>query len=60
MPQDKIIKRVHAIREAYASRFNFNIRALYRDAKEREGKDGRKVVPLQPRRIAIAEDKEPQ
>jgi hypothetical protein len=55
MPQDEIIHEVRAIREAYASRFNFDIRALYRDAKEQESKDGRKVVSLEPRRTATAE-----
>jgi hypothetical protein len=50
MSQDEIIKEVRAIREAYAERFDFNIRAIYRDAKEHEGKGQRKVVSLQPRR----------
>ncbi len=51
MHQDEIIQEVRANREAYAERFGFNIRALCRDAKEREGADGRAVVSLKPHRI---------
>ncbi len=60
MPQDEIIQEVRALREAYASRFNFDIRALYRDAKEREQKEGHKVVSLEPRRTLTAEEIEPR
>jgi len=60
MPQDEIIQEVRAIREAYASQFNFDIRALYRDAKEHELKEGRKVVSLEPRRVAASEEREPR
>jgi hypothetical protein len=55
MPQDEIIQEVRANREAYASRFNFDIDAIFRDAKENERKEGRKVVALQPRRTVTAE-----
>ncbi len=51
MDHDEIILEVRANREAYAERFGFDIRALYRDAKEREGAGGRAVVSLQPHRI---------
>ena len=51
MPQDEIIKEVRAIREAYAERFNFDVHALYRDAKAHEGQDKRRVVTPEPRRI---------
>lgn len=49
MPQDEIIQEVRALREGYAERFGFDIQALYRDAKEREGKGDRKVVSLEPK-----------
>ena len=51
MAQDEIIQEVRAIRDAYARRFNYDVWALYRDAKKREGKSGRKVVSLKPKRI---------
>ena len=56
MPKDEIIQEVRAIREAYALRFNFDIRAIYRDAKEQEKKGGRKVVFLGPRRTKTVEE----
>jgi hypothetical protein len=49
MPQDEIIQEVRALREAYASRFNYDIRALYLDAKTREQEEGHEVVSLEPR-----------
>lgn len=52
MSEDEIMKEVRANREAYAKRFNFDIRAIFRDAKKREQKEGRKVVSLKPRRTA--------
>ena len=57
MSQDEIIKEVRAIREAYAERFGFDVRAIYDDAKEREKTTSRKVVALKPRRIADKNDR---
>ncbi len=51
MAQDEIIKEIYAIREAYGERFDFDVEAILRDAKEREIKSTRKVVSLEPRRI---------
>ncbi|HEX4961727.1 MAG TPA: hypothetical protein VF173_12865 [Thermoanaerobaculia bacterium] len=51
MEQDEIIREVRALREDYAARFGFDIRALYRDAKEREEKSKREVVALEPRPV---------
>ena len=51
MSQDEIIREVRSLREAYAERFGFDIRALYEDAKRHEGEAGRKVVSLEPRII---------
>jgi hypothetical protein len=48
---DEIIKEVRAIREAYAERFGFDIQALFRDAKERQQRAGRKTVTLEPKRL---------
>ena len=57
MSQDEIIQEVRANREAYGRRFNFDILAIYRDAKEREQKEERKVVALEPRRTVAAQEK---
>lgn len=48
MAQDEIIKEARAIREAYGERFDFDIEAIFRDAKEREGKSNRKSYCLSP------------
>lgn len=55
MEADEIMQEVRAIREAYGERFNFDMRALYLDAKAREGRDGRRVVMLEPRPIETDE-----
>lgn len=47
--QDEIIQEVRSLREAYAERFGFDIRALYEDAKRREKKTDRQVVSLEPK-----------
>ena len=57
MSQDEIIQEVRANREAYGRRFNFDILAIYRDAKEREQKEERKVVTLEPRRTVAVPEK---
>lgn len=53
MEQDEIIREVRAIREALAQRFNFDVQAIFLDAKKREGQGGRKVVHLEPRLIEL-------
>jgi hypothetical protein len=59
MPQqDEIITEVRAIREAYAERFSFDIRALWQDAKEHEGDGGRQVIALEPKRTPLAAERE--
>ncbi len=41
---DPIVEEVRRIRDAYAARFNYDLRAIYRDLKEQEKRCGRKVV----------------
>jgi hypothetical protein len=53
MAQDEILKEVRAIREAYGDRFGFDIRALYRDAKDRERRSNRQTVTLSPKRLPV-------
>lgn len=53
MAQDEIIKEVRAIREAYGARHGFDIRALYNEAKQSEGKSGRPVIASRPRRTVV-------
>ena len=41
---DPIVDEVRRIRDAYAARFNYDLRAIYRDLKDQEKRSGRKVV----------------
>lgn len=52
MHQDEIIEEVQANRDRLAARRNYDIRALYEDAKNRERASDRKVVKLTPRRLS--------
>ena len=51
---DPIVAEVRKAREEYAARFNYDLKAMARDLRSREGKDGRPVVTLPPRRKAKA------
>ena len=41
---DPIVDEVRRVRDAYAARFNYDLRAIYRDLKEREKRSGRMLV----------------
>ena len=41
---DPIVDEVRRVRDAYAAQFNYNLRAIYRDLKEKEKISGRKIV----------------
>jgi len=41
---DPIVDEVRRARDAYAARFNYDLRAIFRDLKEKEKRSGRKVV----------------
>lgn len=51
MNQDEIIREVRAVREELAARHNYDVRALYEEAKRGEREGGRKVVRLEPRHL---------
>ena len=44
MRDDPIVNEVRKRREEHAARFNFDVRAIARDARKRQQKSGRKVV----------------
>jgi hypothetical protein len=50
MSSDPLVDEVRAIREAYAKRFNYDLKAIYRDLKRQERKSGRKIVSFAPKR----------
>jgi len=41
---DPIVDEVRRARDAYAARFNYDLRAIYRDLKEQERHSGRTIV----------------
>jgi hypothetical protein len=41
---DPIVDEVRRARDAYAARFNYDLRAIYRDLKDQEKQSGRKIV----------------
>jgi hypothetical protein len=49
--RDEVIERVREVREAYAARFNYDIAALFRHARERADQSERKVVRRQPKPV---------
>lgn len=50
MQTDPVVEEVRAIREAYAERFGFDLRAICRDLREQERASDRELVSLPPRR----------
>lgn len=53
MWKDPVVEEVRAIRDEYASHFDYDIEAICRDLKEQEARGGREVVTLPPKRVAI-------
>ena len=49
---DPIVEEVREIRDKYASRFNYNLDAIFRDLKKQEELNQRQLVRLPPRRSA--------
>lgn len=41
---DPIVEEVRRVRDAYAARFHYDLRAIYRDLKRQERCGGRKIV----------------
>lgn len=57
---DPIVEEVRHARETLAARFDFDIDAIVRNARTRQGKSGHKVVsmkPKQPQEFEFAEKK---
>lgn len=51
MDTDPVVEEIRRNRDEYARRFNYNIRAICRDIREKQRKSGRPVVKLQPRPV---------
>jgi hypothetical protein len=44
MWRDPLVQEIRAIRESYAERFDYDLRAIYRDLKKLERQNGRPIV----------------
>lgn len=51
MWEDPIVAEVRRVREEYAARFNYDIKAICRHAREQEKLSGHEVVTLPPRPV---------
>ena len=60
MDKDPILEELHRVREEYAARFNYDLRAMYRDLKAREERGEFVVVHRSPRppRVKVASKKQ--
>ncbi len=59
MERDPILEELHRVRAEYAARFNYDLRAMYRDLKAREERGEFVVVHRSPRppRVKVAPKK---
>ena len=58
MPEDPIVNEVRRVRDEHASRYGYDLRAIYKALKEREESSGRKHVsypPREPQLVAVGE-----
>jgi hypothetical protein len=51
MAIDSILAEVRQAREELAKRFNYDLRAMIRDARDRQAASGRRVVTFPPRPV---------
>jgi hypothetical protein len=48
---DPIVAEVRKAREAYAKKFNYDVKAMCSDLKKRQAQNTKKVISLPPKRI---------
>jgi hypothetical protein len=48
MKDDPIVEQVRKVRNEHAARFNYDLKAIYRDLKEQELASGRRYVRFAP------------
>jgi len=60
MWQDPLVEEIRRHREEYAARFNYDIRALCREAREPQKNSQRRTVSRPPKRVTLATAKPAQ
>jgi hypothetical protein len=58
MWRDPIVEEIRKLREEYAARFNYDIKAICYEARKHQETSERKTVSLPPKRVASAASKE--
>jgi hypothetical protein len=53
MKADPIVEEVRKVRDEYAARFKYDLKAIYRDLKELERTSERCYVKFEPERLPI-------
>lgn len=53
MYEDEVLKEVWRIKDAIAARHGYDVRAIAKALREKQGKDGRRVVTLEPKRPVV-------
>ncbi len=51
MPSDPIVDQIKRLREEYASRFDYDVRAIVRDVQSRQRDGNPQIVRRVPRRV---------
>lgn len=60
MRTDPIIADLRAVRDAYAGRFDNDVKAICRDIRARQKASGRKYVSFPARRLALKQEVAPR
>ncbi len=55
IPVDPIIAELRAVRDAHASRFDYDISAIFRDIRQKQEQSGREYVRYPARRIGVSD-----
>ncbi|MHC5016906.1 MAG: hypothetical protein ACYTGM_20830 [Planctomycetota bacterium] len=55
--RDPIVEEVRKVRQEYAARFNYDLKAIAEDLRRRQAESGRDIVAFPPRRL---EDDQPE
>jgi hypothetical protein len=51
MWKDSIVEEIHKYRNEYAKKFNYDLRMICQDIRQKQGQGGRRVVTLKARPV---------
>jgi len=51
--KDPVVDEVRSIRDAYAKQFNYDLDAMARDLRAKEGQSGRQLIGPSPRKAEV-------